>query len=112
MIFIFIKGRGFCVLEFFSRADIGKHEKIMEVMNAVLICRALSASNCLNIVKLLTDDELCACELFEDFNITQPTLLHHMKILSGCGLISVRKDSTKTFYALNCYMLTAFRDFI
>lgn len=84
----------------------------MEVMDAALICRALSDSNRLNIVKLLTGGELCACELLEHFNITQPTLSHHMKVLSECCLISARKDGTKTFYVLNCAVLTAFRDFI
>lgn len=84
----------------------------MEVMDAALICKALSDSNRLKIVKILTDGELCACELLEHFKITQPTLSHHMKVLADCDLLTTRKDGTKIFYALNCVALTAFRDFI
>ena len=44
--------------------------------------KALGDPNRLKIIKLLTDGEQCACKLLEDFQITQPTLSHHMKILS------------------------------
>ncbi len=84
----------------------------MNVMDVALICKALSDSNRLRIVQLLTSGELCACELLENFKITQPTLSHHMKVLADCDLLTTRKDGTKTLYALNCATLTAFRNFI
>ena len=84
----------------------------MEVIDAALICKALSDSNRLSIVKILTDGELCACELLKHFNITQPTLSHHMKILADCDLLKTRKDGTKIFYSLNCETLTVFRNFV
>jgi len=41
---------------------------------------------------MLSDGEKCGCKLLERFEITQPTLSHHMKILVGCGLVNDRKE--------------------
>ena len=49
-------------------------------------------SNRLEIVQMLSDGEKCGCKLLERFEITQPTLSHHMKILVGCGLVNDRKE--------------------
>ena len=48
--------------------------------------------NRLEIVQMLSDGEKCGCKLLERFEITQPTLSHHMKILVGCGLVNDRKE--------------------
>jgi ArsR family transcriptional regulator len=84
----------------------------MNAMDVSLICKALGDSNRLQIVKLLTRGEMCACKLLEHFQITQPTLSHHMKILTECGLVKSRKEWKNTYYSLNCSVLTEFRAFI
>ena len=84
----------------------------MGIVDVALICRALSDANRLQIVQLLTGGEQCACKLLEHFQITQPTLSHHMRVLEECGLLRSRKEGRWTFYSLNCEVLTAFRDFI
>lgn len=84
----------------------------MDFSEAALICKALGDSNRLQIIELLTSGEKCTCELLEHFNITQPTLTHHMMILSECGLLKSRKEGRKTFYELDCVNLTRFRKFI
>ena len=53
------------------------------------------------IVDMLSCGELCACKILEKFNITQPTLSHHMKILCGCGLVNGRKEGKWMYYSLN-----------
>ena len=58
----------------------------------VNIFKALGDATRLDIVLMLTEGEKCACRLLERFEITQPTLSHHMKILSECGLVNVRKE--------------------
>lgn len=63
--------------------------------------KALSDVNRLQIVHLLSSGEKCACELLESFNFTQPTLSHHMKVLSECGLVNTRKKGTWNHYSLN-----------
>ena len=63
----------------------------MNAMDVALICKALGDANRLEIVKMLSDGEKCGCKLLERFEITQPTLSHHMKILMECGLVNARK---------------------
>ncbi|HBE03134.1 MAG: hypothetical protein A2096_01945 [Spirochaetes bacterium GWF1_41_5] len=63
--------------------------------------KALSDLIRLKIINLLSCDEMCACELLEKLSITQPTLSHHMKVLTGCGLVRGRKDATWMHYTLN-----------
>lgn len=84
----------------------------MESEQVSSICKALGDENRLKIVSLLTHGELCACKILEQFEITQPTLSHHMKILESCSLVSSRKDGKWTYYSLDCKTLGEFRDFI
>lgn len=51
--------------------------------------------------KLAQRSELCACNLLEDFAITQPTLSFHMKKLTSCGVVLARKDGIWIKYRLN-----------
>ena len=43
---------------------------------------------------LTESDELCACKILENFNITQPTLSYHMRILTDSGLVVGNKDGS------------------
>ena len=84
----------------------------MKSMDVALICKALGDSNRLEIVKMLSDGEKCGCKLLERFEITQPTLSHHMKVLCDCGLVNARKEGKWQYYSLNCETLTDFKAFI
>lgn len=84
----------------------------MNAIDVALICKTLGDSNRLQIVQMLTDGEKCGCKLLEKFEITQPTLSHHMKILCECGLVEARKEGKWSYYSLNCTTLNAFKDFI
>lgn len=84
----------------------------MKAMDAALICKALSDANRLQIVQMLSDGEKCGCKLLERFEITQPTLSHHMKILVECGLVNDRREGKWHFYSLCCETLTDYKAFI
>ena len=84
----------------------------MNEIDTALICKALGDLNRLKIVKMLSGGEKCACKLLEAFEITQPTLSHHMKILTECGLVTARKDGKWSHYSLSSETLTAFKEFI
>lgn len=84
----------------------------MDIANAVSICKALGETNRLQIVRLLSDGEKCGCKLLEAFDITQPTLSHHMKILCDCGIVNDRKDGKWHHYSLNFEVWKEFNDFI
>lgn len=84
----------------------------MNAMDVALICKALGDANRLEIVQMLSDGEKCGCKLLERFEITQPTLSHHMKILVGCGLVNDRKEGKWHHCSLNCETLMNYKHFI
>ena len=65
------------------------------------IFKALSDSNRLKIIDMLSCGEKCACDLLEYFDFTQPTLSHHMKVLMDCGLVKCRKEGLWSHYSLD-----------
>lgn len=67
----------------------------------ILVFKALSDANRMQIVDMLSCGELCACRLLTHFHITQPTLSHHMKVLTDCGLVVARKEGVWMQYSLN-----------
>ncbi|AYU55644.1 ArsR/SmtB family transcription factor [Staphylococcus debuckii] len=65
------------------------------------ILKVLSDSSRLEILDLLSCGELCACDLLEHFQFSQPTLSHHMKSLVENNIVTTRKDGNKHMYQLN-----------
>ena len=84
----------------------------MNTMDVALICKALGDSNRLQIVQMLSEGEKCGCKLLEAFKITQPTLSHHMRILTECGLVNARKEGKWSHYSVNCETLKEYKQFI
>ncbi len=84
----------------------------MDITKYVQICKALGDQNRLEIILLLTEGEMCACELLKRFSITQPTLSHHMKILAQASLVHVRKEGKWSYYSIQCPVLQDFRAFV
>lgn len=65
------------------------------------IFKVLSDSNRLQIIDMLSCGEMCVCKILEKFNITQPTLSHHLKVLSDSGIVTSRKEANWMYYKLN-----------
>lgn len=63
--------------------------------------KALSDETRLKIIDMLSCGEMCACNILEAFDITQPTLSYHMKILAECGLVNAIRDGAWMRYSLN-----------
>ncbi|MEL7648310.1 MAG: metalloregulator ArsR/SmtB family transcription factor [Sedimentibacter sp.] len=76
------------------------------------VIKALSDINRMKIIRTLIGGELCACKILKEFDITQPTLSHHMKVLSECGLVVSRKEGKWMHYMLNAHKIEQFQDFI
>ena len=84
----------------------------MDITDVATICKALGDSNRLQIVQMLSDGEKCGCKLLEAFEITQPTLSHHMRILCDCGLVTDRKEGKWHHYSLNAERFIDFQKFM
>jgi len=76
----------------------------MNYVNYALVFKALGDETRLRIIHLLSDKELCACELLNSFNITQPTLSYHMKLLVDCQLVTPIKSGSWVRYKINHIM--------
>ena len=85
---------------------------LMKDSEIAVICKALGDENRVQIIKMLTGGELCACKILDAFNITQPTLSHHMKILTDCSLVNSRKEGKWTYYSINCEKFSDFKNAI
>jgi ArsR family transcriptional regulator, arsenate/arsenite/antimonite-responsive transcriptional repressor len=44
--------------------------------------------------------EVCVCELAEAFELTQPTISHHLKVLREAGIIDSERRGTWVYYRL------------
>lgn len=62
----------------------------------------------MRIIELLSSGEMCACEILEHFDFTQPTLSHHMKVLEQVGFVNVVKKGKWHYYGVNEAELTSF----
>ncbi len=77
----------------------------------VAVFKALGDETRLKIVEMLSCGELCACDILESFQITQPTLSYHMKILTESGLVISRKEGSWMHYRNNSKLTDAVKEF-
>src|SRR5208282_2630282 len=61
---------------------------------------ALGDATRLRMLKLIADEELCACEVMAALCLTQPTTSHHLGILERTGLLSSRRNGKWVFYKI------------
>jgi ArsR family transcriptional regulator, arsenate/arsenite/antimonite-responsive transcriptional repressor len=63
--------------------------------------RALADPTRVAIVNCLASaDEVCVCELNANFDLSQPTISHHLKVLREAGLVEASRRGTWAYYRL------------
>jgi ArsR family transcriptional regulator len=63
--------------------------------------RALADPTRVAIVNRLSGaDELCVCDLTAAFDLSQPTISHHLRILRDAGLVESSRRGTWAYYRL------------
>lgn len=80
------------------------------------VLKALSDPNRRKILRLLGHGELNAGDIGHNFDLTAPTLSHHLSILKKAELVRVRREGTQLIYSLNTTVMqdaaAAILDFI
>ena len=66
----------------------------------------------IQIVELLRDQEVCACDIAEHLGITQSKLSFHLKILKEANLIQGRQEGRWIYYRLNLQQLIVLEQYI
>ena len=63
--------------------------------------RALADPTRLAIVNRLAGaGEVCVCDLVEEFELSQPTISHHLRLLRQAGLVEAERRGTWAYYRL------------
>jgi ArsR family transcriptional regulator len=61
----------------------------------------------LSIVASSRDQEACVCDLVAPVGLSQPTVSHHLKVLTNAGFLRRSKRGTWAYYRLQPAALTA-----
>lgn len=80
--------------------------------NYAAMMSALADPTRVEIFDMLSEGERCACNFLERFDLKQPTLSYHMKILCEAGLVDARKDGIWMKYTINQEALSSLQRFL
>jgi ArsR family transcriptional regulator, arsenate/arsenite/antimonite-responsive transcriptional repressor len=72
-----------------EREEIAARFKALADPTRVAIINCLSAA-----------DEVCVCSLTDTFDLSQPTISHHLKVLREAGLVESSRRGTWAYYRL------------
>jgi ArsR family transcriptional regulator len=67
------------------------------------LLKALADPVRLRLMSLVASDpggEACVCDLNDAFNLTQPTISHHLKVLHDAGLVDREKRGVWAYYRI------------
>ena len=64
------------------------------------------------ILSLIRNGELTSGEIASHFDITPPAVTQHLKVLEKAGLVVLRRDGTRRFYAIRREGFSELRDYI
>lgn len=70
-------------------------------MDYAKLFKVFSDENRINVVKNLAGGVCCTCQFQEKFNISQPTLTYHLKMIKDSGLATSEKNGTWNKYYIN-----------
>ena len=74
----------------------------MTNFDIVAFCKALGDETRQRILEILqTEGEKCVGDLVDAFNLSQPTISHHLTFLKHAHLVTSRKEGKQVYYSLN-----------
>ena len=75
------------------------------------LLRALSDETRQKIIALFyTNKEMCANDIAENFNLSRPTISHHLNLMKRTGLLNARKEGKEVYYSCNRSHVTKLMD--
>ena len=70
-------------------------------IDCVAFCKALADETRQRILEMLLERELCVGDIVDAFDMSQPTISHHLSVLKQFGLVTSRKEGKQVFYTVN-----------
>jgi ArsR family transcriptional regulator len=79
------------------------HTDAQAAADEVKLLAALADTTRLQIIEMLSglDEPLCVCEILSYFDLSQPTISHHLKVLRDSNLVAWEKRGLWVYYSLN-----------
>ncbi len=73
--------------------------------------KALADTTRFEIMRLIAaqDGPVCACDIVDRFDVSQPTIAHHLKALREAGLVTVSRQGVWAYYAVDPRGMEAMR---
>lgn len=65
------------------------------------ILRVIADEKRLRILKLLTRQEMCVCDIMERLELSQSLVSHHLGVLKRAGLVQDRRDAQWVYYSID-----------
>src|SRR3954447_6364757 len=78
----------------------------------VAVYRALGDPTRLEVFRLIAAQTapICVCDIVDRFEVSQPTISHHLKTLRDAGLVTVSRRGVWAYYAVDPTGLALLRD--
>jgi ArsR family transcriptional regulator len=70
-------------------------------IDCVEFCKALADGTRQRILEMLMEQVMCVGDIVEAFDMSQPTISHHLNVLKQFGLVASRKDGKQVYYSIN-----------
>ena len=70
-------------------------------IDCVEFCKALADDTRQRILTMLLEGERCVSDIVAEFDMSQPSISHHLGILKQFNLVTSRKEGKLVFYAIN-----------
>jgi len=75
------------------------HEQMMTKFDVTAFCKALGDETRQQILDILINEgEKCVSDLVDQFNVSQPTISHHLNFLKQADLVTSRKEGKQIYY--------------
>lgn len=70
--------------------------------------KAVADPNRLRVLQLVMQKELCVCKIYEELNLPQNLVSHHLKVLKELDLVKCRKDKNWKYYSANRQLVRSY----
>ena len=76
-------------------------EKVLEVAGLSELFKVLGDETRTKIIYLLSEEELCVCDLAEILEMSLPAISHHLRLLKAMRLVKYRREGKQVYYTLD-----------
>lgn len=86
----------------------GQRERLVRVL------KALADATRLEVFQLIAaqPEPICVCDIVAHFDVSQPTISHHLKVLRDAGLVTAKRRGVWAYYAVRHEELALVHDLL